>query len=210
MIGMMLEDRDRTTILIHYYRAMVGRADVWRMRMDATSNWALGATAAVISFALGNPSTPHYVVHMAGLMTLGFLLLEARRLTFYHLWQQRVLRLEEGLIAPALAGRGEVNVAPELAESLGDQLGRTVPTMPLMKAAARRLRRVYLYLFGIQVFAWAVKLGSHPAPAESVREWVERAAAGPLSGPGFMGLTFAFLAVAVVLAVARGGVDRSL
>ena len=50
-----------------------------------------GATAAIISFALGNAAVPHYVVFIASLMTLSFLLLEARRLTFYHLWQQRVL-----------------------------------------------------------------------------------------------------------------------
>ena len=42
---MEMDSRDRSTILIHYYRAMVGRADVWRMRMDATTNWAIGATA---------------------------------------------------------------------------------------------------------------------------------------------------------------------
>ena len=57
-----IDSRDRITILIHYYRAMVGRADVWRTRMDATTNWAIGATAAVISFALGNVSVPHYVI----------------------------------------------------------------------------------------------------------------------------------------------------
>ncbi len=97
-----IDSRDRSTILAHYYRAMVGRADIWRTRMDATTNWAIGATAAVISFALGDASTPHFVVYIASLLTLSFLFLEARRLTFYHLWQQRVLLLENGLIRSAL------------------------------------------------------------------------------------------------------------
>ncbi len=202
-----LEQRDRATVLIHYYRAMVGRADVWRMRMDATSNWAMGATAAVVSFVLGNPNAPHYVVHVAALMTLGFLLLESRRLTFYHLWQSRVLLLERGLIQPALGSGGAVD--EELATRLEHHLGRTVPTMPLRKAAARRLRRIYLYLFGVQTFAWGLKLASQPGEAGSIAEVIERAAAGPLSGPGFVGLTFALLALALILAVALGGVDRS-
>ena len=67
---------DRTTVLVHYYRAMVGRADIWRMRMDTTANWAIGATAAIVSFGLGNRETPHYVLVIAPLLTLAFLMLE--------------------------------------------------------------------------------------------------------------------------------------
>ncbi len=209
MIGLTLEGRDRATVLIHYYRAMVGRADVWRMRMDATSNWALGATAAVISFSLGNSAAPHYMVHIAALMTLGFLLLEARRLTFYHLWQQRVLRLEEALIAPAMLGDEAVAVPEGVVESLLADLGRTIPTMPLSKAVARRLRRVYLYIFSVQFFAWGLKLGTHPTPSESAAEWGARAAAGPFSGPAFVALSVSLLTLAILLAITRGSVDRS-
>ena len=108
-----VDSGSRTTILVHYYRAMVGRADVWRTRMDTTTHWAIGATAAIMSFTLSNASVPHYVAGIATLMTLSFLLLEARRLTFYHLWQQRVLLLERGLVRPALwsGGRDAGNVA---------------------------------------------------------------------------------------------------
>ena len=101
-----IRPQDAPTILTHYYRAMVGRADIWRTRMDTTTNWAIGATAAIMSFTLGNAAVPHYVVFIASLMTLGFLMLEARRLTFYHLWQQRVLLLEDGLIRPAALALG--------------------------------------------------------------------------------------------------------
>ena len=153
-----IEQRERSTILAHYYRAMVGRADVWRMRMDTTTNWAIGATAAVISFALGNDGVPHYVVYIATLMTLAFLQLEARRLTFYHLWQQRVLLLENGLIRTALRlepVEGDALESPPLergcdsgsgldglARALDVHLGQTVPSMSRTKAVARRLRRV--------------------------------------------------------------------
>lgn len=207
---------DRTTILIHYYRAMVGRADIWRTRMDTTTNWAIGATAAIMSFTLGNPAAPHYVVVIAALMTLSFLVLEARRLSFYHLWQQRVLLLEDGLIRGALgpmgsdAGVGDVGPNHEigLSEALDAHLGRTIPNMPQSKAIARRLRRVYLYLFGVQLLAWALKLASHPTPAGSLTELVERAHVGPLSGVLVLSLSLFCFAGAWIFAAARGGVDR--
>ena len=43
--------------------------------MDATSNWAIGATAAVVSFVVGNPTTPHYVVFISSVLTGSFLFL---------------------------------------------------------------------------------------------------------------------------------------
>ena len=247
-----IDSANRTTILVHYYRAMVGRADVWRTRMDTTTNWAIGATAAIISFTLGNDSVSHYVVFIASLMTWSFLLLEARRLTFYHLWQQRVLLLEQGLIRPAIsansegAARGErgeksersekgekgasgaggdsgVNSeeataidAPldagtrgiDLSRALDVHLGRTVPTMPLTKAIARRLRRVYLYLFAVQLLAWSLKLANHPTPAASIGSVLERARIGVLPG-GFVIATAVGLAlVALLISITRGGVDR--
>ena len=204
-----IDPRDRNAILAHYYRAMVGRADIWRTRMDATTNWAIGATAALISFTLGNAATPHFVVYIAVLLTLCFLFLEARRLTFYHLWQQRVLMLEEGLIRPAL--RSEITDSKsefDLESALVPQLGRTVPSMPIAKAIARRLRRIYLYLFGVQLLAWILKLSSQPTPVHSFSELISRADVGAVPGEVFFALSsVGFLAV-MTFAFMRGGIDR--
>ncbi len=180
---------------------MVGRADMWRMRMDTATNWAIGATAAVLSFALGNTASPHYVVHIAALLTLSFLILESRRLTFYHLWQQRVLLLEMGLIRPAL----QPGTGLDLASSLEPHLGRTAPSMPLMKAVARRLRRVYVYMFGVQLLAWTLKLSNHPTPTSSPSEWIVRAGAGAIPGSIVVATTCALFAVAVLIATFHGG-----
>lgn len=207
--SMEIEPRDRHTILAHYYRAMVGRADTWRTRMDATTNWAIGATAAVVSFALGNSATPHYVVYIAVLLTLSFLFLEARRLTFYHLWQQRVLLLEKGFIRAALRTHGTSSKEEaELEARLAAHLGRTVPNMPIAKAVARRLRRVYLYLFAVQLFAWIVKLSSQPAPAMSFHEVVSRAAVGEIRGEIFVISSILGWLAIMGFALARGGIDR--
>ena len=213
---MEFEDRDRSTILIHYYRAMIGRADVWRMRMDATTNWAIGATAAVVSFTLGNAATPHYVVFIAVLLTVSFLFLEARRLTFYHLWQQRAQLIEKGLIRPALhagTSRADSDPAPvavsfDLEAALDPHLGRTIPSMPIAKAAARRLRRIYLYLFAVQGLAWVLKLSSTPTPVGSFAELVGRADTGAIAGEIVVGLAAAGFLAAVAIAVARGGVEH--
>jgi uncharacterized membrane protein len=219
-----IDSANRTTILVHYYRAMVGRADVWRMRMDTTTNWAIGATAAIVSFTLGNDSVPHYVVAIAGLMTWSFLLLEARRLTFYHLWQQRVLLIERGLMRPALSATSggaqsaestvtdasleEATQGLDLSAALDAHLGRTVPTMPLIKAVARRLRRVYLYLFAVQALAWSLKLTNYPTPATSLATVIERADVGILSGEVVIGAAVALAIAALVVSITRGGVDR--
>lgn len=200
-------------MLIHYYRAMVGRADIWRMRMDATTNWAIGATAAVVSFALGSPQTPHFAIHIATLLTLAFLLLEARRLTFYHLWQQRVLLLETRWMRPTLApGADPADPAdpfPELGRALAPHLGTTVPTMPLRKAVARRLRRIYLYLFAVQLAAWGLKLASHPSATREAAEIFARARIGTLSGEGVLGIAALGFAALCAFGFLQGGVDRN-
>ncbi|MBW2420558.1 MAG: DUF2270 domain-containing protein [Deltaproteobacteria bacterium] len=224
-----VDPADRSTILTHYYRAMVGRADVWRMRMDATTNWAIGATAAILSFSLGNDQVPHYAVFIAALLTLGFLQLEARRLTFYHLWQQRVLLLENGLVRPALnlerrnldgpeegaveSATGGDEARPSrgadgLAEALDVHLGQTIPSMPMIKAVARRLRRVYLYLFGVQLLAWTLKLWNDPEQPAAAWDLVRRAHIGALPGWAVWSSTLLLSVAALVLAYRVGGVDR--
>ena len=206
---MKIDPRDRHTILAHYYRAMVGRADIWRMRMDATTNWAIGATAAIISFTLSNADTPHYVVYIAMLLTVSFLFLEARRLSFYHLWQQRVLLLEEGLIRPALQSESSpTEDDSDLESALGPHLGRTVPSMPIAKAIARRLRRIYVYLFAVQFLAWVLKLSSQPTPASSFLEVVSRAKIGAIPGEILFAISSLGLLVLMAFALAQGGIDR--
>lgn len=204
-----IESKDRATILIHFYRAMVSRADVWRVRMDTTTNWAIGATAAIVSFALGSPGLPHYVVFMAPLLTASFLMLEARRLTFYHLWQGRVLVMEQELIRPALHGGVDAAEADDgLVRALDRELGRTVPSMPISKAVARRLRRIYVYLFAAQWLAWILKLATQPNEATSLAEVVRRANTGAIPGAAVMALSIVALSFLIAVAIVRGGVNR--
>ncbi|HTG81872.1 MAG TPA: DUF2270 domain-containing protein, partial [Geobacteraceae bacterium] len=43
------------TALAHYYRGEVSRSLMWRERLDRTTNWAVGATAAFLGFAFSHP-----------------------------------------------------------------------------------------------------------------------------------------------------------
>ena len=69
-----------------------------------------------------------------------------------------------------------------LARVLAPQLGHTVPTMSLRIAVARRLRRIYVHLFAVQLLAWALKLSSHPIPVTSLDTFVRHASVGPVPG----------------------------
>jgi uncharacterized membrane protein len=172
-----LDPAARTTVLVHYYRAMATRADIWRTRMDATTNWAIGSSAAIISFVLGDRDAPASALLIAAILTFVFLLLEARRLTFYHLWQRRVLLIERLLVRPAVAGATSLGPEAEAAqqELLDEHLGRTVPRMPLRKAVARRFRRVYLFLFVVQASAFALKQSPQTALSTGADEgWIDQ------------------------------------
>jgi len=206
-----MNEAARATILIHYYRAMAGRADIWRTRMDATTNWAIGTTAGVVSLVLANALVPHYVVFLASFLTLILLRLEARRLTFYHLWQQRALALERHLVGAALSGDAEAArelPAEALRLELEGHLGTTIPTMSLLQAISRRLRRVYVYLLGAQVVAWVLKLMSGMKTPASFEQLASRAEIGPVPGVLTLSIVAVSVLIASVLAVARGGAGR--
>src|SRR5574341_1908448 len=49
------------TAMVHFYRGEVQRSNTWRTRLDNTTNWAVVAAGAAISFALSDPNH-HYGV----------------------------------------------------------------------------------------------------------------------------------------------------
>lgn len=93
-------------VLVHFYRGVVGHADVWRQRMDATTNWAAAVTAGMVTFAFGDSRTPHIVLLLAIGFNVIFLLMESRRYQIHDLWRRRFRTLNQYLIAPVLAPDG--------------------------------------------------------------------------------------------------------
>lgn len=192
-------------IVVHFYRAVVGHMDVWRQRMDATTNWASATTAAMVTFAFSAADSPHFML----LLTVGFdtmfLMMESRRYQIFDLWRRRFRLLNRYVVAPALGVEtGEEREAQRLAlQGIGVELGKLVPHISLLQAVGYRLRRNYGYVFTLVLVAWILKLEVHPTAAESVGAMVDRAAIGALlPGPAVIMIVLGFMGVAIALALA--------
>lgn len=195
--------RDPPGILAQLYRAAMSRGDTWRQRLDATTNWAVVATAAVITFVFGAAAAPHYVLLMALLFACFFLLMESRRYQSFNLWQRRVRAMHRFIFVPVLAP--EDGPSDEMIRRgrawIARELGKTVPFLGLVDAAGYRIRRNYGPLVTLVLLAWIVKLWMHPDPATRFGQLVTRASVGPVPGVavlvavGLFYLTFIALAI---------------
>jgi uncharacterized membrane protein len=196
-----LPSRDQA--FVHFYRAVVGHMDVWRQRMDATTNWAVATTAVMLTFTFTSPLAPHFVMLMAVAFDAMFLFMESRRYQTFDLWRRRFRTLNHYLIVPTLAGEHTIPDDELRAQyaALAKDLGRTVPHLPLLDAAGYRIRRNYVYLFTIGLLAWLLKLEVHPVPASSFYEYVGRAQVGIVQGEMILAGVLCLVVAATMLAL---------
>ncbi len=183
--------KDASTALIHLYRGELGRMTAYRARLDATTNWAVGATAAMASFTLGDPAVPHFVLLLAAVLVVVFLGMEARRYRFYELVRQRVRLLETGFYGDIL-GQGRPGWKAKLHESL---MQPRAPISPI-EAISQRLRRNYLWLILVLSAAWGLKLAIHGKGS-----FFAAAQAGPFPGAVVVGGVLLVLLAAVILSL---------
>lgn len=165
------------TALVHLYRGEVGRANTWRVRLDGTTNWAVLTTGATLSFAFSSPSNTHVMILLNSLLILFFLFIEARRYRFYDLWRARVRLMETEFFAELLTPEDDDN-AVNWRALLADELRRPRFSISLWEALGRRLRRNYLWIFGVLLMSWVVKVAIHPTPATSLHDLRTRIAIG--------------------------------
>jgi uncharacterized membrane protein len=168
-------DRRNDPVFVHFYRAVVAHMDVWRQRMDATTNWAAATAAGMITFTFSTAATPHYVLLLALAFQTVFLLMESRRYQTFDLWRHRFRRLNRIMIVPVLENRAMDESAEHELHELAIDMGRTVPHLGLVHAVGYRTRRNYGYLFAVTLLAWLMKLEIQPEPARSVAVVLERA-----------------------------------
>jgi uncharacterized membrane protein len=194
---------NRDQVFVHFYRAVVGHMDVWRQRMDATTNWAVATTAVMLTFTFTSPQAPHFVMLMAIAFDSMFLFMESRRYQTYDLWRRRFRTLNHYLIVPTLTGSDTPapdEIRKQYASIAGD-LGRTVPHLALVDAIGYRVRRNYGYLFAIGLLAWLLKLEVHPVTATTLAEFVGRARVGVVPGLYVLSGVGALVVVAIMLAI---------
>lgn len=186
------------TAMAHLYRGELGRSDRWRTRLDTTTNWALTTTAAVISFGFANTGTSHITMLVGIWMVTTFLLIEARRYRYYDLWNRRLRLLEDGYWAPML--RHEP-IDPDAMKELALELSRPQIQLSLFSAVSTRLNRAYGPILLVLLLTWFVKVFSHPEPASTFTEFLDRARVGPIPGALIMTvlavITFFYVALLI-------------
>jgi len=189
-------------LMIHYYRGEMHRATMWRQRLDVTTNWAVAASAAMMTFILGSPTVPHTGILLPVALNFIMLNIEARRYLYYDLWRSRLRMLERGLIAPALwrpVAQREIEHEADWRRKLAEDMHRARFHMPYAEAFGRRLQRNYTWLMLLNYVAWLMKLTICPDPATCPGDIAAHAAVG--SVPGAVVVALATVALAACFAL---------
>jgi uncharacterized membrane protein len=183
--GYQMRPAEFNTAMVHYYRAEIQRSNIWRQRLDNTTNWAVLASSAAISFALSDPAHHYGVIILNTLLVTLFLWIEARRYRYYELWAYRTRLMETdffaAMLAPPFAPR------PEWAESMTETLHTPEFPISVWEAFGRRFRRNYFWIFLVLAMSWLFKNFIHPTSTNSWTEFMARMALGSI--PGWVVLT---------------------
>lgn len=194
--------------MVHFYRGEVSRSNVWRQRLDHTTNWAVVTTAAIMTFAFAETNRTHLMLLVCSFVTVGFLYIEARRFRYFSVYRARVRMLEENFILPIVT-RNLESPKPEWREFIAMDLDVPKYKMTKLEALALRVRYNYYWLFMAQGLAWLLKTWLHPTPAKSLSEWYGHMAEGPLPGWVLLFFGLAFFGSMTALFV-RGGASTAV
>ncbi len=195
------------TAMVHFFRAEVSRSNVWRQRLDTTTNWAVVATGATLSISFSQPNVHHGVIILNTLLVTWFLFMEARRYRYYELWSYRVRLMETDFYAAMLVP--PFHPSPEWAESLAENLLSPSFPVSLWEAFGRRLRRNYLWIYLILFVSWIGKSYLFPTPATDLQEFIFRGAVGPIHGIVVLGMGLAFHAFLLLIAIGTIGMTQA-
>ncbi len=180
------------SIVAHLYRGEVDRAVNWRARLDSTTNWAVTIIAGILAYAFSNPDVSHSIILVAIGIGAVFLLIEARRFRRYDVWRSRVRSMQENLFANALDPSMGIEQR-DWRRQLSEDYRNPEVKLPLRRALAHRLRRVYLPLLCGLALVWFLRLSGAGEPLLS--------AARVAGAPGWV-VVLAVLAMYLVLFVA--------
>ena len=152
-----LTRQEYITAIPHFYRGEVSRSNVWRLRVDATTNWAVGAAAATSGFAFSSPENTYLILIFGVFVVFALLWIEARRFRIYDVFRARVRRTEENFFGPILTRQLD---SPQL--NWGALMARDFLhpqfRMSFWEAMGLRLRRNYIVLFLLLLVCWLGKV----------------------------------------------------
>jgi len=205
--GYRLKTSEFVTAMVHLFRAEIQRANVWRQRLDTTTNWAVVSTGATLSIAFSQPEIHHGIIILNTLLVMWFLYVEARRYRYYELWSYRVRLMETDFFAAMLVP--PFHPSPDWAESLAENL--LAPSFPISmwEAFGRRLRRNYFWIFLILYASWVAKIWLFPGPPATLTEFIARAAVGSIPGELMIILGLIYYGCLTLVAIATIGMTRA-
>jgi uncharacterized membrane protein len=149
--------RDEVTAIAHFYRGEISRMITWRTRLDTTTNWAIAASAAMLSVTLASPDSHHGVILCCLVLVFLLLIIEARRYRLFEVSRRRVRLLEANYFAPLFWATEDLPSA-DWREQLSRDLGRPQHAVTVAQAMANRLRRNYGWIFLVLFVAWWLKV----------------------------------------------------
>ncbi len=177
--------------MVHFYRGEMYRSQVWRTRLDTTTNWAVVTVAGMISFAFSSPEHSPFTLMLANVLITNFLAIEARRYRVFSVYRARVRMIEENFYLP-LIRRNLISPKGDWRDLVASDLDRPTFKTTYWEALLFRLRRNYIWLYGIVLVTWVVKLFVHPVPAGHLGEIVVRMGIGPISSVSVLVLVTLF------------------
>lgn len=204
--GYRLRPSEFTTAMVHFFRAEVSRANVWRQRLDTTTNWAVVSTGAAITIAF-NQSAHHILILLNALLVTLFLAIEARRYRYYELWSYRIRLMETDFFASMLVP--PFHPAADWAESLAENLLHPSFPISIWEAFGRRLRRNYYWIFIVLAGAWLARIGLVPTQAASWQEFFQRGSIGNLGGEAILALAGLFYGILFCTALLTAGLHQA-
>jgi uncharacterized membrane protein len=174
---------DAATIgaLAHLYRGEIYRSTIWRTRLDNTTNWAVVTLGIALSVTFSSQEASPLPLLLAGVLSIVFLVFEARRYRYFNVWRARARWLERNFYAPMLRGE-DLKSDTHWTKVLANDYCEPRHHISFARAIGRRLRRNYIWILGIQTVAYYGKIAIHPVPVSSLSELVRRASLGPIPG----------------------------
>ncbi len=193
-----LTRQEYLSVMVHFYRGEISRSTAWRQRLDATTNWAVLTTAAMLSFTFASKENSHIILLLSTLIILAFLSIEARRYRYFAVYRARVRMLEENFLIPVITRQLESPMG-SWREMVAMDLDLPKYKTTLLEAMGFRLRRNYFLIFVIVLGGWFVKLTMHPDFFHSWREVWYRMAVGIFPSWAILGGGLLFYGLLIVL-----------
>ena len=172
--------------LAHLYRGEVYRSTIWRTRLDTSTNWSVVTLGVALSITFSAPNASPIPLLLVGVLIFFFLAVEARRYRYFNVWRARCRWLETNFYAPML-DEGDLHLERDWQRTLAQDYLVPEYHIGYLTSLGRRIRRSYIWILLIQTLAFVGKLMVHPTPVESLAQFVDRAAIGPIPGKVVLG-----------------------